>query len=64
MPKTIYLEHSAFGFENWWDDLRVLSQNRNIIRFVLSDWNLIEIANGKAKRTHEHSSRMTFGRFG
>jgi len=47
VPKTIYLEHSAFGFENWWDDLRVLSQNRNIIRFVLSDWNLIEIANGE-----------------
>jgi hypothetical protein len=47
MLKTIYLEHSAFGFETWWDDLRQLSQNRDLIRFVLSDWNLIEIANGE-----------------
>jgi hypothetical protein len=46
VSKTIYLEHSAFSFENWWDDLRRLSQNRNL-RFVLSDWNLIEIANGE-----------------
>jgi hypothetical protein len=47
VPKTVYLEHSAFGFENWWDDLRQLSHGRNLIRFVLSDWNLIEIANGE-----------------
>jgi hypothetical protein len=47
VPKTIYLEHSAFGYEDWWDDLRQLSRNRDLIRFVLSDWNLVEIANGE-----------------